>query len=97
MNSYLITSTKKSSGKSIITIGLTAVLNSMKYKLSVFKKGPDYIDMSWLALASKRNSYNLDFNTQSKSEIKSFFNKKKAKINLVEGNNLDQTAMSQNF
>ena len=88
MNSYLITSTKKSSGKSIITIGLTAVLNSMMYKLSVFKKGPDYIDPLWISKSAKTNCYNLDFNTMSLQEIKSLYKQKTSisDINIVEGN-----------
>ena len=43
---------KKSSGKTIITIGLSALLNEMNYKLSVFKKGPDYIDPLWISQAA---------------------------------------------
>ena len=88
MNSYLITSTKKSSGKSIITIGLTAVLNSLNYKLSVFKKGPDYIDPLWISKSGKTNCYNLDFNTMSLQEIKSLYKQKTSTsdINIVEGN-----------
>ena len=85
-NSIYISAAHKSSGKTIISIGLSRIFSNLNCDIRTFKKGPDYIDMSWLALASKRNSYNLDFNTQSKSEIKSFFNKKKAKINLIEGN-----------
>ena len=88
MNSYLITSTKKSSGKSIITIGLTAVLNSMNYKLSVFKKGPDYIDPLWISKSGKTNCYNLDFNTMSPQEIKSLYKQKTkvSDISVIEGN-----------
>ena len=86
VNSIYISAAHKSSGKTIISIGLSRIFSNLNCDIRTFKKGPDYIDMSWLALASKRNSYNLDFNTQSKSEIKSFFNKKKAKINLIEGN-----------
>ena len=73
MSSYLITSTKKSSGKTIITIGLSALLNEMNYKLSVFKKGPDYIDPLWLSKAAKTNCYNLDFYTMTHSEIRNLY------------------------
>ena len=73
MKSYLITSTKKSSGKTIITIGLAAALYSMKYKLSVFKKGPDYIDPLWISKSAKAKCYNLDFNTMSNHEIKNLW------------------------
>ncbi len=88
MNSYLITSTKKSSGKTIISIGLSALLNEMKYKLSVFKKGPDYIDPLWISQAAGCGCYNLDFNTMTNNEIKKLYKDKTkySDINIVEGN-----------
>ena len=88
MNSYLITSTKKSSGKTIITIGLSALLNEMNYKLSVFKKGPDYIDPLWISQAAGCRCYNLDFNTMDNNEIKKLYGDKSkySNINIVEGN-----------
>ena len=88
MNSYLITSTKKSSGKTIITIGLSALLNDMKHKLSVFKKGPDYIDPLWISQAAGCRCYNLDFNTMDNNEIKKLYRDKSkySNINIVEGN-----------
>ena len=88
MKSYLITSTKKSSGKTIITIGLSALLNEMNYKLSVFKKGPDYIDPLWISQAAGCRCYNLDFNTMDNNEIKKLYGDKSkySNINIVEGN-----------
>jgi cobyrinic acid a,c-diamide synthase len=86
INSIYLSAAHKSSGKTIFSIGLSRILSNLNHDIRTFKKGPDYIDMSWLALASRNNCYNLDFNTQSKSEIKSFFNNKKSKINLIEGN-----------
>ena len=41
--------------------------------MQTFKKGPDYIDPMWLARASGRACYNLDFNTQSPAEIFALF------------------------
>lgn len=60
----------------------------MKYKLSVFKKGPDYIDPLWISQASGCQCYNLDFNTMSNDEIKKLYmNKTKiSNISIVEGN-----------
>ena len=88
MTSYLITSTRKSSGKTTITIGLSRILNTMRYNLGAFKKGPDYIDPLWISKASKTSCYNLDFNTMSTTEIKKLFKLKTqdTEINLVEGN-----------
>ena len=88
MTSYLITSTRKSSGKTTITIGLSRILNRMKYNLATFKKGPDYIDPLWISKASKTSCYNLDFNTMSTAEIKKLFKSKtqNTALNLIEGN-----------
>lgn len=88
MKSYLITSTRKSSGKTTVTIGLSRILSRMSYGLSVFKKGPDYIDPLWISKASKTSCYNLDYNTMSTAEIKKLFTlkTKQSTINLIEGN-----------
>ena len=86
INSIYLSAAHKSSGKTIISIGLSRILSNFNHNVRTFKKGPDYIDMSWLTLASRNSCYNLDFNTQSKNEIKSFFNNRKSKINLIEGN-----------
>lgn len=48
------------SGKTILTIGITAALKSLGKKIAPFKKGPDYIDAGWLSLAAGRPCYNLD-------------------------------------
>ena len=88
MNSYIIASTKKSSGKTIISVGITAALQAMKKNISVFKKGPDYIDPIWLSLASKKSCYNLDFYTMTKNEIKKLFLSKSStsEVAIVEAN-----------
>ncbi len=88
MNSYLIASTKKSSGKTTVTIGLTAILSKKCKQLSLFKKGPDYIDPLWLSAASNRPCYNLDFHTMTNNEVRDLFCQKTAKseISMVEAN-----------
>lgn len=60
----------------------------MKYKLSVFKKGPDYIDPLWISQAAGCGCYNLDFNTMTNNEIKKLYKDKTkySDINIVEGN-----------
>ena len=87
MKSYLISSTKKSSGKTIIATGVSSVLSRID-SLAVFKKGPDYIDPYWLSLASKANCYNLDFFTMSNSEIKKLYKRisYEKNISIIEGN-----------
>ena len=73
VQSLLISSTKKSSGKTIISIGLSGLARNIGYDVQTFKKGPDFIDPSWLTLASSRPCYNLDFNTMSSEEIKRMY------------------------
>jgi cobyrinic acid a,c-diamide synthase len=48
------------SGKTIFSVGIIAALKSLGRTIAPFKKGPDYIDAGWLALAAGRPCYNLD-------------------------------------
>lgn len=48
------------SGKSVVAVGLVALLARMGHKVVPFKKGPDYIDAGWLSLAAGSPCYNLD-------------------------------------
>ncbi len=48
------------SGKTIISLGITAAWKNSQIKVSPFKKGPDYIDAGWLSRAAGRPCYNLD-------------------------------------
>ena len=86
IKSLYISAAHKSSGKTIVSLGLSRILANLNHKVQTFKKGPDYIDMSWLALSSRNQCYNLDFNTQTKKEIVDCYNSNKAKINIIEGN-----------
>ena len=85
-SSIYISAAHKSSGKTIVSLGLSRILSNLNQDIQTFKKGPDYIDMGWLSLASKKSSYNLDFNTQTKKEINNFYDQKKSTINIIEGN-----------
>jgi cobyrinic acid a,c-diamide synthase len=88
MTRLFISAAHKSSGKTTISIGLAAAMAARGFKIQTFKKGPDYIDPMWLARASGRPCYNLDFNTQSNSEILSTFWRKSGgtEVSLIEGN-----------
>lgn len=78
----------KSSGKTTVSLGLSAALQQHGKQVQTFKKGPDYIDPIWLARASGRPCVNLDFYTSSHAEIQSSFEeyRQNADIVLVEGN-----------
>ena len=88
MKSLLITSTKKSSGKTLVSIGLSSYFKKKKKIFSIFKKGPDFIDPLWLSKSSGKSCYNLDFYTMQKNEIKNKFREKSknCQFALVEGN-----------
>lgn len=94
MHRFLISAAHKSSGKTTLSIGLAAALQtgtpSRQHRLSVqpFKKGPDYIDPLWLGLAAGRPCHNLDFFLSPHEEIQAQFARHghDADVCLVEGN-----------
>ncbi len=87
-SSFLLTATNKSSGKTIVSIGLASWLKQNDISVQCFKKGPDYIDSMWLTHASSRQCINLDFNTQTKDEIDECYLRYSddADVVIVEGN-----------
>lgn len=84
----MVAAAHKSSGKTVVSAGITSALVARGHKTAVFKKGPDYIDPMWLRLAAGRAAYNLDFNTMTRNEIRSLFQGKAAgaDISLIEAN-----------
>lgn len=57
----------------MVTIGMCAAFAKSSVKIKPYKKGPDYIDPQWLSLAAGRSCTNLDFYTQSHTEIQQAF------------------------
>ncbi len=70
----IIAALRGGSGKTIVSIGLISALNQAGHSIAPFKKGPDYIDAGWLALAAGRPCYNLDsFLLSAADNRQSFF------------------------
>ena len=88
MSALYLSAAHKSSGKTMITMGLSAAIRQRGLNIRTFKKGPDYIDPIWLNLASEQACHNLDFYTSSKEFIQSQFHHYSANqdVVLVEGN-----------
>jgi cobyrinic acid a,c-diamide synthase len=75
-------------GKSVVSLGLAACLTSRGKRLSVFKKGPDYIDSAWLSRAASAACFNLDTYLMGEAVVKESFLRRIADCDaaLVEGN-----------
>ena len=56
----LIAALRGGSGKTIASVGLIASWRKRGMAIAPFKKGPDFIDAGWLALAAGRPCHNLD-------------------------------------
>lgn len=75
------------SGKTTLTIGLLRALKNRGLKVQPYKKGPDYIDPSWLSAASGMVCGNLDAVMMSNAQILHSLvsNSQGADISLIEG------------
>jgi cobyrinic acid a,c-diamide synthase len=86
-DSLLISSPQGLSGKTIVTIGLCNALKRKGLSVQPFKKGPDYIDPSWLTMAAGRSCRNLDLFLVPKEKLIQTFEQayEKADLAIVEG------------
>jgi len=84
----LISALRGGSGKTILSVGITAAWMESGRRVVPFKKGPDYIDAGWLALAAGRPCFNLDtFLISADHIVESFlFHAAAGDAALIEGN-----------
>jgi cobyrinic acid a,c-diamide synthase len=84
----VISALRGGSGKTVISIGVIAALKARGNSVVPFKKGPDYIDAGWLALAAGRPCYNLDsFLLSAEAIRRSFcFHSQESDSAVIEGN-----------
>ncbi len=78
-------------GKTITTLGLLRAYLKKNRAVLPFKKGPDYIDTTWLSLAAKNKAYNLDPFFLSQEELVEHFSsicqkEEKNPLAIIEGN-----------
>jgi cobyrinic acid a,c-diamide synthase len=85
--SLLISSPQGHSGKTIVTLGLCSVLRKRGLSIQPFKKGPDFIDPSWLTVASDRSCRNLDLFLIPKDRLVGMFEQacQGADLAIIEG------------
>ncbi|ACD97355.1 cobyrinate a,c-diamide synthase [Trichlorobacter lovleyi] len=83
----LIAGTGSGVGKTSVTLGLVAALKRQGLTVQTFKIGPDFLDPTWLALASGRPCYNLDGWMCGEQYVRNLFAEKSADadIAIIEG------------
>lgn len=85
---FYLAAAHKSSGKTLLSLGLSAALTARGHSVQTFKKGPDYIDPIWLTAASRKPCYNLDFHTMNQQQIQTLYqtHSRNSDISIIEGN-----------
>jgi cobyrinic acid a,c-diamide synthase len=75
-------------GKTAISVGLCRFWHAKGYKVTPFKKGPDYIDMEWLSRGATHPCYNMDLFLMRKDQVLSSFcmNTRDSDVAVIEGN-----------
>jgi len=75
-------------GKTVVSVGLSRLWRERGYRVVPFKKGPDFIDMSWLSLGARHPCYNLDLFFMTEEQILFSFclNTHHADVAIIEGN-----------
>jgi cobyrinic acid a,c-diamide synthase len=84
----IIAALRGGSGKTILSVGIIAAWQKLGRTIAPFKKGPDYIDAGWLALAAGRPCFNLDsYLLNQEDNLRSFLSHSlNADFAVIEGN-----------
>ncbi len=85
---FVISGLSGDSGKTLVSVGLVSAFTQKGIKVTPFKKGPDYIDTSWLSLAAGRIARNLDTFLFGRELVLSSFLRNAAPdgLTIIEGN-----------
>ncbi len=83
----VIAGTHSGVGKTSLTLGIVALLKRRGLRVQAFKVGPDYLDPTYLALASGRPCYNLDGWMMGEAYVRQLFARAiaNADVAVVEG------------
>ena len=83
----VIAGTQSGVGKTSLTLGIVAALKRRGLRVQTFKVGPDYLDPTYLAIASGRPCYNLDGWMTNESYVRELFCRvcADADVALIEG------------
>ncbi len=84
----MIAGTSGDAGKTVVAVGLARAFARQGLLVKAFKKGPDYIDASWLAAATGKATRNLDTFLAAPEAVKRSFliHAVRNGVNLIEGN-----------
>ncbi|MEJ2170480.1 MAG: cobyrinate a,c-diamide synthase [Desulfobacterales bacterium] len=84
----IIAALRGGAGKTVLSIAVIAALSDQGRMIAPFKKGPDYIDAGWLALAAGHPCYNLDsFLLSPEDNLNSFLTHSfDCDLSVIEGN-----------
>ena len=85
MRAFMVSAAARSSGKTTLSIALSALLARRGLAVRAFKKGPDFIDPQWLGTASRAPCRNLDLRLQR--DVAAYWKRQACgDVALIEGN-----------
>lgn len=84
---FVVAGTASGTGKTSVALGLVCALKERGLRVQTFKVGPDFLDPSYLALASGRPCYNLDGWMSGRDYVKTLFARttRDADVAVIEG------------